>query len=232
MISIAVVDDDFANIAIITQAISNFFKDDEYEQDDFYDGIEFVEHIRQSAKYNIVFMDIEMKMMNGDEAVRILREVEDDENTYVIFMSSHTDNLTRLFALHPFDFIVKPPECKTIMNILKKIKFFMKKSRTSISLTVNRKNVEIYLSEIKYIQSEAHKLNIHLCNTSEIISCYMKMDELFYMIQGKNYDFIRVHTSYIVNKQYITKYTKKSISIGEEEIPISNKYRSEIDCIV
>lgn len=170
MISIAVVDDDFANIAIITQAISNFFKEDEYEQDDFYDGIEFVEHIRQSAKYNIVFMDIEMKMMNGDEAVRILREVEDDENTYVIFMSSHTDNLTRLFALHPFDFIVKPSEYKTIMNILKKIKFSMKKSRTSISLTVNRKNVEIYLSEIKYIQSEAHKLNIHLCNTSEIIS--------------------------------------------------------------
>ena len=180
MINIAVVDDDFENIAIITRVISYFFKKDEYEQDDFYDGVEFVEHIRQSARYNIVFMDIEMKMMNGDEAVRILREVEDEENTYVIFMSSHTDNLTRLFALHPFDFMVKPLESNTIMDILRKIKSFMKKSRTTISLTVNRKNVEIYLSEIKYIQSEAHKLNIYLCNTSEIVSCYMKMDELFY----------------------------------------------------
>ena len=36
MISIAVVDDDFANIAVITQAISNFFKEDEYEQDDLF----------------------------------------------------------------------------------------------------------------------------------------------------------------------------------------------------
>lgn len=83
MISIAVVDNDFANIAIVTKVISQFFEKDEYEQDDFYDGVEFVEQLRQSIKYNIVFMAIEMKIMNGDEAIRILRELEDDENTYV-----------------------------------------------------------------------------------------------------------------------------------------------------
>lgn len=228
MISIAVVDNDFANIAIVTKVISQFFEKDEYEQDDFYDGVEFVEQLRQSIKYNIVFMAIEMKIMNGDEAIRILRELEDDENTYVVFMSSYTDNLTSLFSLHPFDFIVKPLDKNIIMNILRKIKLSMSRNRMSISLTVNRRNVEIFLSEIKYIQSEAHKLNIHLCNTTEIITCYMKLNELFCLIQEKNLEFIRVHASYIVNKQYVTKYTKKFVSIGEEEIPISNKYRVNI----
>ena len=37
--------------------------------------------------------------------------------------------------------------------------------------------------------------------------------------------FIRVHRSYIVNKQKVTAYTKQDIEIGEIEIPIGDLYR-------
>ncbi len=37
--------------------------------------------------------------------------------------------------------------------------------------------------------------------------------------------FIRVHRSYIVNRNKITKIDKNRIVIGKQEIPIGNTYR-------
>ncbi len=39
--------------------------------------------------------------------------------------------------------------------------------------------------------------------------------------------FVRIHRSYLVNRKVITGYTSDTVIIGDEELPISRKYR---DC--
>lgn len=228
MIHIAVIDDDYRTIADITQALVNFYGKDEYDQDDFKDGLEFTRNLGSPVKYDIVFVDIEMEHMNGEETIRKLREIDINENIYVIYVSSHTDNLYNLFSLHPFDFIVKPIDYDRVAEVLRKISTSMMDRRAEITVIENRKEVRIRLSEIKYIQSEAHKIKIILNTSSEPISCYMKMDSLHKKIQEKSSDFIRVHASFIVNRCYVSRYLKNAVLIGNVEIPISNRYRNEM----
>ena len=232
MFYIAVVDDDYRSTADITKVLEEFYKEDEYEQDDFKDGLEFVKSIEGQMRYDIVFMDIEMEGMNGDEAIHRLRAIDIDENTYVVFVSSHTDNLTGLFSLHPFDFITKPIDPGQVTAVLRKIRTSMMNERTKITVIENRKEVEVCLSDIKYIQSEAHKIRIFLRGATEPVICYMKLDDLQKKIQEQSSDFIRTHASFLVNRCYVSRYLKTEVLIGDIEIPISSKYRNEMMSII
>ena len=155
MMRIAVVDDDQSFISEISEMIRSFFSEKEYEQDDFNDGMEFVQSITSGSTYEIVFMDIEMSGMNGRDAVRALREYDVTENTYVIYVSSHTDNLCPLFSLHPFDFLVKPLEYNQVASVLRKICSELADRKKCISVVVNRREADLCLAEIMYIQSDS-----------------------------------------------------------------------------
>ena len=44
--------------------------------------------------------------------------------------------------------------------------------------------------------------------------------------------FIRVHRSYIVSKKFIQKLNKKSIWIGETEIPVGAAYVDDLENLI
>lgn len=220
---VAVVDDDPYIISLITNMISAYWRDIPYEQDDFINGLEFIQSI-PSNDYNIVFMDIEMDIIDGIEAVKRLREIDINENIYVIYISSHTDNAYNLFSFHPFGFLKKPIVYEDIANTLKAIERDMQKNQEYISITVDRKAIIVSLNDVIFVQSAKHKLSIFLYS-GKILDCYMKMEDLEKKITCLVHYFIRIHTSYLVNKHYIELYKRESISVKGVELPVSRKYR-------
>lgn len=228
MIRIAVVDDNYCFIAEITKMIKTYFSDIEYEQDDFTNGLEFVESLNNSLMYDIVFMDLEMDIMNGEVAIQKLREYDINEKTYVIFVSSHTDNLYSLFSLHPFDYLIKPLDYGKMSGVLNKIMNQILYERKYISLVVNRKEINICISEIMYIQSTAHKVKLVLCSSDAELYSYTKIEDIYTMLKEQSEDFFRPHTSFLVNRRYVTGYLKDYVLINDKEIPISRKFRDEM----
>lgn len=228
MLHIAVVDDDIRVIAEITALLQKYYKNTDYEQDDFNNGLEFIRSIKFRERYDIVFMDIEMKGANGEEAVRELRKEDVDEKTYVIYVSSHTDNLTGLFSLHPFDFIEKPFSEERFLGILQKISKSSQDKRLTISIVVNRKTIEICLADIKYVQSEGHKLIIYVKDQQEPLISYMKIETFFNSAREVSMDFIRTHASFVINRCYVKRYMKNNVVIDNIEIPVSSKYRNRM----
>jgi two-component system LytT family response regulator len=43
--------------------------------------------------------------------------------------------------------------------------------------------------------------------------------------------FIRVHRSYLVNKNYIDTVGRSAIKIGDEEIPVGDNYKVNLDSL-
>jgi len=228
LLRIAIVDDDMCVLAELTKVLQLFYESNDYEQDDFCDGKEFIQGLRNGERYDIVFMDIEMPEINGDEAIRELRKYDIDEKTFVIYVSSHTDNLSGLFSLHPFDFIEKPIIQENILNILQKITKVRQNNRLTISVLVNRRVVKINITDIMYVQSEGHKLLIYIKNQPEPLISYIKMNEFYKKIREISIDFIRTHVSFVINRCYVNRYFRDYVIVNNTEIPVSSKYRNKM----
>lgn len=57
--------------------------------------------------------------------------------------------------------------------------------------------------------------------------CYAKISDIYDKVQEYSHDFLRVHTSYIINRNYVDEYLKNSVRIGEAHIPVSRKFNKE-----
>lgn len=84
MIRIAVVEDEDKEIECLRSGIETYFGEvgEEHSVDVFHDGMEFIDACR--GKYDIVFMDIEMPLLNGYKTAQKLREKDADAAIIVL----------------------------------------------------------------------------------------------------------------------------------------------------
>ena len=66
------------------------------------------EHIRAGERYSLIFLDIEMELVDGISAARLIRET--DRSVLFIYISGYDSYLKELFEVEPFRFLSKPLE--------------------------------------------------------------------------------------------------------------------------
>lgn len=226
MFRVAIVDDDIVFCSKLQNYIEIVWGTNNFA-DDFCNGREFIEALDKGNKYDIVFLDIEMPFINGFEAGSTLRALDKDENVYIVYVSSYTERLTQLFALHPFDFLTKPVDFDTFKNVWNKIITDINLHKKRIEITYKREHILIPISDITYIEALSRRIIIHTVDGNSIES-YEQISSIYGRIILENSFFIRPHKSYIVNRQYIDRYDKSSITIGNISIPIGRSYRQNI----
>ena len=81
------------------------------------------------------------------------------------------------------------------------------------------------MSQINYFESRGRKIKV--VTDDEIYEFYEKMDDLYERV--KDYNFLYIHKSYIVNNAHIKHFTAKSVVMGNgEEVPVSRNRRGEL----
>ncbi len=90
-----------------------------------------------------------------------------------------------------------------------------------------KNNQLINCDELLFIKSDGHYLSIHIENRKTPIVIRQKLSEL--LSQLKDFEFIRVHRSYIVNTQKIVHIKYDALVIKPDiEIPFSRTYRLKL----
>ncbi|WP_106793884.1 LytTR family DNA-binding domain-containing protein [Aquimarina sp. Aq78] len=185
--------------------------------------------ILQKEAIDLLFLDIEMPVLKGTDFFKNLVH-----KPKVIFTTAYRDYAVEGFELNAVDYILKPITFQRFFNAIEK---FRTLQRVSISDSIptpeskdvfiyirkDRKQVKVYLDSILYIESLKDYVKIHLekenhITKSSISAFEEKLDERF----------IRVHRSYIINKDKIMAYTKNDIEIGNIEIPIGENFRNNL----
>ena len=228
---IAICDDDISFTSkleeIIKQESVNYGKKPEI--DVFFDGETLVKSIEDGQSYSMIFLDIEMKRMNGITAARRIRQL--DRYTLIIYISSYDDYLKELFEVEPFRFISKPLQLQKLKQYFGEAIRKIEGLNNIYSYSYNKEEYTVPIKEIVYFESNKRLINIRLNDGTEQ-SFYGKLNNIEKEIQKINKHFIRIHQSFLVNYSYIKSmtYSEVVLECKDEEyvLRISEDRRSTV----
>lgn len=173
---------------------------------------------------DLIFLDIEMKNINGIQVSYILRTLKELDDLQIVFVSAYDKYMREMFDAHPFQYLSKPISKEKLFSTLDSFCRMYTKNATIFSFKVGRSLYRIPYGEIIYFESCRRKIMIHA--TSATYEFYEKMDILEKGI--KEGSFYRIHQSYLVNPLFIEQYSSQYIILKNGfKISISSKYKKE-----
>ena len=223
MIKVAICDDEEIFLNDYAKVINNIKKLYSYNIEifKFNSGEELLNFISiNEIKFNIIFLDIIMDKIDGIETAKKIRQI--DTMTEIIFLTSSKDYALEGYEVKAYNYIVKSSDSieekiyESIRDLYSKVNDFI--------VINNKSGIErIETKKIVYIESNKRKI---IFNTIENeYEMYEKLDNIYEELKHRG--FIKVHRSYIVNREFIKKIEAKDIiTTTGEIIPIS---RSKLD---
>ena len=219
MIKIAICDDIKSDVKLIQNYLNNFLKStyEEYYIDCFYSGEEF---ISKGLTYDIIFLDIEMRNLNGIEIGKIIKKIS--LKSQIIYVTNHNSYWFEALNIHAFQYILKPIREE---SIIKSIKDFIKyvanmNEKDTVTIDVNGELIKISSNEVLYFEFIDRKVKIVSLNRISYIRSSMK--NIYNQVKEKNFGM--PHKAFIINF-YFLKGIKgyEALMQNGDKIPISQK---------
>lgn len=227
MLNICICDDEEKDICYCRDLILSIMDKEEVNISSFNSGESLLFNIEEEINiFDVIFMDIEMKKLNGINAMKLLREKGYTGD--VVYLTSISDYVFDSFETNPVNYLLKNEKdidkFKKVLDIV--IKNSQKREDDYIIISKNNNQYKLNKREIVFIESKGRKIYIHMEN-GQIHDCYMKLSEV--MDYLGEYVFVRVHRSFIINYTFIIKLKNNLVILKNNlEIPIGRSYIREI----
>ena len=228
MIRIAVCDDEPEVVEKINDSITCFRSDNksDFTVEKYYSGESLV---KSKKKSDLVFLDIEMKELDGIETAQEIRS--EDVDVKIVYITSYTDYWKRAYKVHAFDFISKPFSDEEIHNVLKDfLKFYNAENEKTVELRTADGAAVLKVKDILYfyIKDKEKRKVIVNTNHGEYVSTE-SLREIYEKLNSE--EFYKAHKSCIVNLRYVQSVTKNNggnITMTDgTSIPLAIKKQNE-----
>jgi DNA-binding LytR/AlgR family response regulator len=227
MFRVAICDDEPVICSQIENIILNcqFIINKEMEIEVFYSGEELCAFIENGYVFDLIFLDIELKLINGIETCKKIRNEYKDEITQVVYISGKQGYAMNLFESRPLNFLVKPLNEEKIMKNVKKAIQLAEKGNSFFEFKVGKTQYRLKLNDIMYFESNNKKIKVITIN--ENYEFYGKIPDIMKMLPEKS--FIAVHKSYFVNFLFVKESQYEYlILINGKSLPISKPCRKHV----
>lgn len=224
MLNIAVCDDERLYTEKLEDIIFSFTQQDNMSAriEKFDDGIEL---ISSGIKFDLIFLDIEMKKSNGIEVAERIREV--DSNVPIVYVTSYSDYWRRAYKVHAFDFILKPFNNEEIFRVLSDLIALKKDSNIKTVKLTTEYGTEIQpINEIYYfIVLAKKKIQIITAKNDYIVK--ENLTDIFNKLDDDC--FYITHRSCIVNMNYVQTIKKNDgiLMTNGDWVPLAQKKQKD-----
>ncbi len=218
---IIICDDDKTNLKEIERNVSGFLSEMNIKAEivSFCDSEKI---FMSDCYYDIAFLDIEMKKLNGIEVSERLKKT----NPYIIIfiITSYYKYLDDAMDLNVFRYIKKPLDVRRLKSGISKaldsidsnvISVFVKNTNTLTNVLIN----DIIFIEIFGTTTRIVTTKGEYVSDKKISYWKEKLIASF---------FYQVHKSFIINMKHITDYKRDTVTLsGEYNIPVSYRKQAE-----
>lgn len=167
----------------------------------------------------IIFLDIEMPVMNGFEMLNNLP----DKNFHIIFTTAYDQYAIKAIKYAAFDYLLKPVDIEELVNAVAKIDN-KQKNQTKNQIELLQQNIEhpkkhlhklaiptvegllFYdINDVVHLEANSNYTNIFFSNKTKILAS-KTLKEFEELLPGDI--FFRTHHSHLINLNYIKRYIK------------------------
>ncbi|RZL47653.1 MAG: response regulator [Pedobacter sp.] len=176
------------------------------------EGLEIIE----SLKPDLIFLDIEMPVLNGFEMLAKLKH-----QPKVVFTTAYDQYAIKAFEEGSIDYLLKPIEIERLDKTIKKLKqtnlapaqvpieelirqIQGKKSIKTLTVKLGDKILLIKLDDIVHIQAEDKYVFLHTVDGKKHLTDFT----LSTLEEKLPEEFLRIHRSEIINTEYIKEIRK------------------------
>lgn len=194
----------------------------------FSSAVAALEPVR-SAPPDVLFLDIQMAELNGMEFARII-----PEKTRIIFTTAFEQYALESYKVNALEYLLKPFSYADFLLAANKAfqwhQFYEKAVSVSgkspidcIYVKSESRLLQIPLSRILYIEGLKDYLKIYLEGEIQPVVSHITMKAMEEMLTEDL--FMRVHRSFIVQKDKIKVVDHNRIVFGKTYIPVSDSYK-------
>lgn len=227
MIRIAICDDEKHMSDHIRAMASDFFrkKNREIYFRIFLSGEELLSY---DGQIDILFLDIQMKGMDGIETARKLRAFK--FRGFLIFITVLKEMVFQSFEVQAYDYLVKPVEEKQFEKTMERLYASMQNAGED-SLLVQKGYEGRIIREEEIVFCEVIDRKIYLNLTSgEVVDYYERIENLETKLCSH---FFRCHRSYLINLKHLKGYKNGTACMDNgKEVPVARLRSKEFSGVV
>ncbi len=186
-----------------------------YQIELFSSGEDFLGQ-NKDMKFDIVFLDIEMKKINGMEVAYKIRERNPD--TEIVFVTVMMEYALEGYRVNARRYLLKEnleqliPEC---LSIILRAQDENLSDRQTFSFIGGERTIKV--RDVYYVESRLHKLCF--VREEENLYIYAKLSQVETILE--QYGFVRTHQSYLVNMKFIEKISNYLLYLSNgDRIPV------------
>ena len=191
----------------------------DYHISEFTSGEELIAGL-EKADCQILFLDIEMKGIDGVEAARRLRETK--RQMEIIFVTSYADFVFQGYEVRALNYILKPYELEKIAAVLHTaLEALDIEAEKYYVIDQRGGSIRVPLSSVKYFSSD--RRTVHAVTTEQEYTFYEKLSDLETELPDT---FVRIHNRYLVHLKYLEAVRQNTAVVDGEELPVSRSCKS------
>ena len=189
-----------------------------------FSGEAVLERLKQES-WDVLFMDIEMPIVNGVEVGVRVREQLKNYRLKIIYVSSKRGYAMDLFKVDTFDFLIKPVDYTELEEVMDKLLNSLKRNGEMFVYKKKGQTVRCKLEDILYFESSLKKTVIVTRQKTD--EFYSPLKDVFEELKDKR--FFYCHKSILVNYDRVAEfYYDKLVLDNNVELEISQAKRKEV----
>ncbi|MGX4598916.1 LytR/AlgR family response regulator transcription factor [Faecalimicrobium sp. JNUCC 81] len=157
-----------------------------------------------------------MDNISGMDVAKVIREKNDISE--IIFTTSLIDYIQDGYEVRAYRYLLKPINYEELnKHILNCVSDIIKKRENFIIIENKGSITKVSISSITYIEVMKKELTIHTIDKTYYTKNSMDKIEK----ELEKYNFFRCHKSYLININHIQYISKNTVSINDDDIPVS-----------
>lgn len=186
------------------------------------------DELNDHQRYDFFFLDI-MTSEDPSAGFRLAERIRRSDNrTPVVFTTNSREYIESAFEISAFQYLLKPLDEEKVFRALDRgFREMIRQDEDAGEFNSQNKRLHLSYSRILYIESLArnHHAILHMTDGAEHDIIISNMSFKAFISEILPDQFAQCHKSYAVNLEYVTGYSKKSVSLSfEEQIPVGNDF--------